>query len=143
MTFLITGGAGFIGSNFVFYMLKHYPADRVVCLDALTYAGNVNTLASVCENPSFRFVKADICDRDAIDRVFSEEHPDVVINFAAESHVDNSIAGPRSFMQSNLMGTFTLIEAARRHWMLAPGSVRPVTRNAASITSLRMRSMVR
>ena len=115
MTFLITGGAGFIGSNFVFYMLKHYPADRVVCLDALTYAGNVNTLASVCENPSFRFVKADICDRDAIDRVFSEEQPDIVINFAAESHVDRSIESPDVFLNTNVLGCAVLMDACRKY----------------------------
>ena len=87
MTIIVTGGAGFIGSNFIFYMLREHPEDRIICLDKLTYAGNLSTLKSVMDNPNFRFVKADICDRDAVDKLFDEEHPDVVVNFAAESHV--------------------------------------------------------
>ena len=81
MTLIVTGGAGFIGSNFIFHILKKYPAYRVVCLDKLTYAGNLSTLASVMEHPQFRFVKADICDREAVYRLFEEEHPDVVVRF--------------------------------------------------------------
>ena len=83
MTIIVTGGAGFIGSNFIFYQLKHYPDDRIVCLDKLTYAGNLSTLASVMDEPSFRFVKADICDREAVNRLFEEEKPDIIVNFAA------------------------------------------------------------
>ena len=94
MTIIITGGAGFIGSNFVFYMLQEHPEDRIICLDKLTYAGNLSTLAPVMHLPNFRFIKTDICDRDAIYRLFAEEHPDVVVNFAAESHVDRSIVHP-------------------------------------------------
>ena len=87
-TIIVTGGAGFIGSNFVFHMLNTYPDYRIVCLDCLTYAGNLSTLAPVMDNPNFRFVKEDITDRDAVYQLFEEEHPDIVVNFAAESHVD-------------------------------------------------------
>ena len=90
-TIIVTGGAGFIGSNFVFHMLNTYPDYRIVCLDCLTYAGNLSTLAPVMDNPNFRFVKEDITDRDAVYQLFEEEHPDIVVNFAAESHVDPSI----------------------------------------------------
>ena len=82
MTMIVTGGAGFIGANFVFYMLENHPEDRIVCLDKLTYAGNLSTLAPVMENPNFRFVKADICDREAVYGLFEKERPDVVVNFA-------------------------------------------------------------
>ena len=85
MTIIVTGGAGFIGSNFIFHMLAEHPQDRIVCLDKLTYAGNLSTLAPVMDNPNFRFVKADICDRAAVEQVFEEERPDVVVNFAADS----------------------------------------------------------
>ena len=91
MTIIVTGGAGFIGSNFIFHMLKKYPDYRIVCLDKLTYAGNLSTLSSVLEEPNFRFVKLDICDREGVFRLFEEERPDIVVNFAAESHVDRSI----------------------------------------------------
>ena len=94
MNIIVTGGAGFIGSNFVFHMLKKYPDYRIICLDKLTYAGNLSTLAPVMDNPNFRFVKADICDREAVNKLFEEEHPDIVVNFAAESHVDRSIEDP-------------------------------------------------
>ena len=90
MTIIVTGGAGFIGSNFVFHMLDKYPDYRIVCVDKLTYAGNLSTLAPVMDNPNFRFCKIDICDREAIYKLFEEEHPDMVVNFAAESHVDRS-----------------------------------------------------
>ena len=83
MTILVTGGAGFIGSNFIFYLLEIHPEDRVICVDKLTYAGNLSTLAPIMDKPSFRFIKADICERETIYRVFEEEHPDIVINFAA------------------------------------------------------------
>ena len=85
MNIIVTGGAGFIGSNFVFHMLKKYPDYRIICLDKLTYAGNLSTLAPVMDNPNFRFVKADICDREAVNKLFEEEHPDIVVNFAAQS----------------------------------------------------------
>ena len=97
MTVLVTGGAGFIGSNFIFYMLEKHPDYRIVCIDKLTYAGNLSTLAPVMEKENFRFVKADICDRDAVYALFEEEHPDIVVNFAAESHVDRSIENPAIF----------------------------------------------
>ena len=90
MTIIVTGGAGFIGSNFIFHMLEKYPDYRIVCLDCLTYAGNMSTLAPVMDNPNFRFVKESITDREAVYRLFEEEHPDIVVNFAAESHVDRS-----------------------------------------------------
>ena len=115
MTIIITGGAGFIGSNFVFYMLQEHPEDRIICLDKLTYAGNLSTLEPVMHLPNFRFIKTDICDRDAIYRLFAEEHPDVVVNFAAESHVDRSIVHPEVFLQTNILGTSVLMDACRKY----------------------------
>ena len=115
MNIIITGGAGFIGSNFVFHMLKEHPQDRVICLDKLTYAGNLSTLAPVMDQDNFRFVKADICDRNAVYRLFEEEHPDVVVNFAAESHVDRSIENPEIFLETNIMGTAVLMDACRTY----------------------------
>ena len=114
MTILVTGGAGFIGSNFIFHMLKKYPDYRIVCLDKLTYAGNLSTLSSVLEEPNFRFVRLDICDRDGVFRIFEEERPDIVVNFAAESHVDRSIEDPGIFLQTNILGTATLMDACRK-----------------------------
>lgn len=113
MTIIVTGGAGFIGSNFIFYMLKTHPDYRIVCLDKLTYAGNLSTLAPIMDNPNFRFVKADICDRKAVYALFEEEHPEIVINFAAESHVDRSIEDPGIFLQTNIIGTATMMDASR------------------------------
>ena len=115
MNIIVTGGAGFIGSNFVFHMLKKYPDYRIICLDKLTYAGNLSTLAPVMDNPNFRFVKADICDREAVDNLFEEEHPDIVVNFAAESHVDRSIEDPGIFLQTNIIGTSVLMDACRKY----------------------------
>ena len=115
MTIIITGGAGFIGSNFVFHMLREHPQDRVICLDKLTYAGNLSTLAPVMGQDNFRFVKADICDRGAVYSLFEEEHPDVVVNFAAESHVDRSIENPAIFLETNIMGTAVLMDACRKY----------------------------
>lgn len=115
MTIIVTGGAGFIGSNFIFHVLKKYPAYRIICFDKLTYAGNLSTLAAVMENPNFRFVHADICDKEAVDRVFTEEHPDIVVNFAAESHVDRSIEDPGIFLQTNIIGTTVLMDACRKY----------------------------
>ena len=115
MTIIVTGGAGFIGSNFVFHMLDKYPDYRIVCLDCLTYAGNLSTLAPVMDNPNFRFVKEDITDREAVYKLFEEEHPDIVVNFAAESHVDRSIETPEVFLQTNIMGTAVLMDACRKY----------------------------
>lgn len=115
MTIIVTGGAGFIGSNFIFHMLKKYPDYRIICLDKLTYAGNLSTLAPVMDNPNFRFVKADICDREAVNKLFEEEHPDIVVNFAAESHVDRSIEDPGIFLQTNIIGTSVLMDACRKY----------------------------
>ena len=115
MTLLVTGGAGFIGSNFIFYWIKHHPEDRVVCLDKLTYAGNRATLAPVLDRSGFRFVRGDICDREAVDRLFGEEGPQAVMNFAAESHVDRSIQDPGVFLQTNVLGTQVLLDACRAH----------------------------
>ena len=115
MTILVTGGAGFIGSNFIFYLLDRHPDERVVCLDKLTYAGNLSTLKDVMDKPNFRFVKADICDREAVYALFEEEHPDIVVNFAAESHVDRSIENPGVFLQTNVMGTQVMLDASRKY----------------------------
>lgn len=115
MTLLITGGAGFIGSNFIFHMLKKYPDYRIICLDKLTYAGNLSTLAPVMDKSNFRFVKADISDREAVNKLFEEEHPDIVLNFAAESHVDRSIEDSGIFLQTNIIGTATLMDACRKY----------------------------
>ncbi len=115
MTIIVTGGAGFIGSNFIFHMLAAHPENRIVCLDKLTYAGNLSTLAGVMDDPHFRFVKADICDREAVFALFEEEKPDVVVNFAAESHVDRSIEDPGVFLKTNILGTQVLMDACRRY----------------------------
>ena len=115
MNIIVTGGAGFIGSNFIFHMLKAHSEDRIICLDKLTYAGNLSTLASVMDNPNFRFVKLDICDRDGVYQLFEEEHPDMVVNFAAESHVDRSIENPEIFLQTNIIGTSVLMDACRKY----------------------------
>ena len=115
MNIIVTGGAGFIGSNFIFHMLKAHPDYRIVCLDCLTYAGNLSTLAPVMDQPNFRFVKDSITDREAVYRLFEEEHPDIVVNFAAESHVDRSIEDPGIFLQTNIMGTQVLMDACRKY----------------------------
>src|SRR4028118_1939149 len=113
---LVTGGAGFIGSNFVHYWCNVYPNDRVVVLDALTYAGNKANLAALNGQENFRFVQGDICDRAFIDQLLQTENIDTIAHFAAESHVDRSILGPAAFVQTNIVGTFTLLEAFRQHW---------------------------
>ena len=115
MTILVTGGAGFIGSNFIFYMLEKHPEDRVVCLDKLTYAGNLSTLRDVMARPNFRFVRLDICDRAGVYALFEEEKPDIVVNFAAESHVDRSIEDPGVLLQTNVIGTGVLKDACRKY----------------------------
>lgn len=124
MTIAVTGGAGFIGSNFVFHMLGTHPDYRIVCIDKLTYAGNLSTLASLLDPDTpeydaakaehFRFCKVDICDREAVEKVFEEEKPDVVVNFAAESHVDRSIENPGIFLETNIMGTQVMMDACRK-----------------------------
>ena len=115
MQILITGGAGFIGSNFIFYMLEKHPDYRIICLDKLTYAGNLSTLKSVSRHPNFCFVKADICDSEEVDRIFSKKRPDIVVNFAAESHVDRSIDDPGLFLKTNITGTQVLMDACRKY----------------------------
>ena len=115
MKILITGGAGFIGANFIKYMLKAHPEDELVCVDKLTYCGNLESLAGELEDPRLKFVKADICDIDAIDRIFAENHPVIVVHFAAESHVDRSIEDPFVFVKTNIIGTQNLLEAARKY----------------------------
>lgn len=116
---IVTGGAGFIGANFVHYWCQKYPDDRVVVLDALTYAGNRQTLVVLDDHPNFRFVKGDICDRPVIDALLQEEAIDTLVHFAAESHVDRSILGPDAFVRTNVVGSFTLLEAFRQHWQSA------------------------
>ena len=115
MTIIVTGGAGFIGSNFVYYMLDKYPDYRIVCIDCLTYAGNMSTLAKAMENLSFKFYKTNICDREEIYRIFEEEKPGIVVNFAAESHVDRSIENPEVFLDTNIKGTAVMIDACRKY----------------------------
>lgn len=115
MKILVTGGAGFIGSNFVYYELDDYPNDEVICLDKLTYAGNLETLEVAMKNPKFKFVKGDIADRAFVDELFASEKPDVVVNFAAESHVDRSIENPEIFLQTNVIGTSVLMDACRKY----------------------------
>ncbi len=112
---LITGGAGFIGSNYVYYMLEKHPDYRIVCIDKLTYAGNLETLKTAAENEKFRFVKADITDREAVYRLFEEERFSAVVNFAAESHVDRSIEEPEVFLKTNILGTQVLLDACRKY----------------------------
>ena len=115
MTILVTGGAGFIGSNFIYYLLKHHPEDRVVCLDKLTYAGNLETLDGALKEQRFRFVRGDIADMEAVDALFAEEKPEIVVNFAAETHVDRSVMDPCVFVRTNVMGTQVLLESCRKH----------------------------
>lgn len=112
---VVTGGAGFIGGNFVQYMLGKYPDYRIVCIDCLTYAGNMETLAPVLNNPNFRFIKASITDREAIFAAFAKERPDFIVNFAAESHVDRSIENPGIFLMTNVIGTQVLLDACRKY----------------------------
>ena len=115
MTILVTGGAGFIGSNFVYYQLQHHPKDRVVCLDKLTYAGNLSTLREAMTHEQFCFVRGDIADREAVYALFEEEKPDVVVNFAAESHVDRSVTDPEVFLKTNVLGVGVLLDACRQY----------------------------
>ncbi len=115
MKILITGGAGFIGSNFIFYMMDRYPEYEFVCVDKLTYAGSLDTIRPVLDRSNFVFYKADICDRGEMYRIFEAERPDVVVNFAAESHVDRSIDSPEVFLDSNIKGVSVLMDACMRY----------------------------
>ena len=115
MKFLVTGGAGFIGSNYLHYVTNKYPRDEFVCLDALTYAGNYNNIKDLDDKPNYKFVKGDITDREFVDKLFNDEKFDVVINFAAESHVDNSIKNPSIFLTTNIIGTQVLMDASRKY----------------------------
>lgn len=115
MKLLITGGAGFIGSNFIYYQLQNHPEDEFICLDALTYAGNLETLQSAMQHDNFKFVKGDIADRDFVYKLFETEKPDIVVNFAAESHVDRSILEPELFLKTNIIGTGVLMDVCRKY----------------------------
>lgn len=121
-TILVTGGAGFIGANFIPYFMNKHPEVKIVNLDKLTYAGNLDNLTEVANNPNYTFVKGDICDENFVNSLFDKYDFSGVIHFAAESHVDNSIKGPRAFINTNLVGTFNLLEAARLHWLEAPNT---------------------
>jgi dTDP-glucose 4,6-dehydratase len=112
---LVTGGAGFIGSNFLYYMRERHPALRIICVDSLTYAGNIETLKGFNNDPNYRFVKADIRDRTAMNSIFSEEIPEIVVNFAAESHVDRSIINPQLFLETNILGTSVLLDMSKKY----------------------------
>jgi dTDP-glucose 4,6-dehydratase len=118
---LVTGGAGFIGSNFVNYWLDKYPADQIVVLDALTYAGNLANLSALAGNNHYHFVHGNICDQDIVERLLQEHELDTIVNFAAESHVDRSIHAPDMFVETNIVGTHTLLKAARKVWIDDPG----------------------
>ena len=115
MTVIVTGGAGFIGSNFIYYMMNNHPKYRIVCVDSLTYAGNPNNLKAIADKPNFRFCRTDITDREAVYRIFEEEKPDIIVNFAAESHVDRSVSDPTVFLTTNVIGTSVLMDACRRY----------------------------
>ena len=115
MKVLITGGAGFIGANFCEYEMEHHPEDTYVCLDALTYAGNMASLAKVLNKPNFKFVRGDIADRPTVNGLFENEKPDIVVNFAAETHVDRSVTDPEVFLRTNIMGTQALMDACRQY----------------------------
>lgn len=115
MKILVTGGAGFIGGNFVYYMLDKYSDYEIICLDALTYAGNMHTLDAASKNPNFSFIKGDIADKDLVFALFDSKRPDIVVNFAAESHVDRSIEDPGAFLHTNIIGTGVLMDASRKY----------------------------
>ena len=115
MTIIVTGGAGFIGSNFIYYQLEHHREDRIVCLDSLTYAGNLANLEAAMKRENFRFVKADITDREAVEKLFQEERPEILVNFAAESHVDRSVTDPGVFLKTNILGVGVLLDACRKY----------------------------
>ncbi len=115
MKILVTGGAGFIGSNFIYYLLGKYFDDEIICLDKLTYAGNISTLQVALDNPRFKFIKGDIADKYIVEKVFEAERPDIIVNFAAESHVDRSIEDPSIFLKTNILGTQVLMDACRKY----------------------------
>lgn len=115
MKIIVTGGAGFIGGNFCHYMVNKYPDDKIICLDKLTYAGNLETLEPIMDKPNFKFVKEDIANREGVYKLFEQEKPDAVINFAAESHVDRSITDPEVFLRTNIIGTSVLLDACREY----------------------------
>lgn len=117
---LLTGGAGFIGSNLVHHLLKKYPNYKIINLDLLTYAGDLKNLSSVEEHPNYKFYHGDICDRELVEKIFSEHKINGVFHLAAESHVDNSITNPEAFVKTNVMGTFNLLDVAKRFWMNGP-----------------------
>lgn len=127
---LVTGGAGFIGANFVPYFVSKYPDYKIINLDKLTYAGNLENVAECNGKANYQFVQGDICDQALIEKLFAENDIRGVIHFAAESHVDNSISGPRAFVETNVLGTFTLLDIARKHWMEAPHKVKAGYENA-------------
>jgi len=127
---LVTGGAGFIGANFVPYFVSNYPEYKIINLDKLTYAGNLDNVSECIGKANYEFVQGDICDRGLIERLFAENDICGVIHFAAESHVDNSISGPKAFIETNVLGTFTLLDVARNHWMDAPHKVKKGYENA-------------
>lgn len=129
-TVLVTGGAGFIGANFVPWYLENYKNDRLINLDALTYAGNLDNLKEVEGDPRYQFIKGDICDLPLIEKIFNENEIQGVVHFAAESHVDNSISGPGAFIQTNVVGTFTVLDVARKTWMEKPFQAREKYREA-------------
>jgi dTDP-glucose 4,6-dehydratase len=134
MKILVTGGAGFIGANFVYHQLRHHPEDEILCLDALTYAGNLDTLRAAMRNPAFHFLRGNIADRALTDRLIKEERPDIVVNFAAESHVDRSIEDPEIFLSTNVLGTQSLMDACRKYGVGAstPGLHRRGVRRSAA-----------
>ncbi len=113
MAIIITGGAGFIGSNFIFHMLEEYPEDLVICIDKLTYAGNLSIIRNIIDKPNIRFIKLDICDRESVYQIFEQEKPDAVMSFAVESHVDRSIENLSIFLETNIIGTSVLMDACR------------------------------
>ncbi|MBO4902179.1 MAG: dTDP-glucose 4,6-dehydratase [Lachnospiraceae bacterium] len=125
-TYLVTGGAGFIGSNYIHYIFDRYGDEiSVINVDALTYAGNLENLSDIQDRPGYRFVKADICDREAIEKIFRENEIDRVIHFAAESHVDRSIRNPEVFVQTNVLGTLVMLNCAKAAWELPDGTFKP------------------
>ncbi|MBC6904785.1 dTDP-glucose 4,6-dehydratase [Saccharophagus sp. K07] len=122
-TLLVTGGAGFIGANFVHYWLAQYPKDRVIVLDALTYAGNLANLDSVSANEKLKFIRGNICDTQLVEKILVDEAVDTLVHFAAESHVDRSILGPDAFIETNILGTYSLLKAAKKVWLDGPAPV--------------------
>ena len=121
---LVTGGAGFIGSNFISYIADKYKEYKIINLDCLSYAANLDNLTTVSKHKNYKFIHANICDKEYVKKIFSEFNITDVIHFAAESHVDNSISGPEAFFKTNIMGTFNLLDAAYQHWFTAPGVVK-------------------